>query len=287
MKKNININMFGTIYSIDEDACKLLEEYIADIKHRFSQQDGGEEIADDIEHRIAELLWERKEAGVETIDIMTIKNILKQIGQPEQLSENETTSNDAAQNESETDKKDGKEKNKTARKLFRDSQDKKLGGVLSGLRYYFGANDITLIRVIFVVACLTVPLPLGLVYIVMWIIAPEAQTARDRLLMKGEEITPDSLEEEIQNEQKRDGETSGKDGEDDNQDKKRKSNRTKKIVLLLIVLAFAMWCIPFSFVPLATIPFIFHWPLPFVSGTITFLVLVLLGFLVYKIIKSR
>ncbi len=281
MKKNININMFGTIYSIDEDACKLLEEYIADIKHRFSQQDGGEEIADDIEHRIAELLWERKEAGVETIDIMTIKTILKQIGQPEQLSENETTSNDAAQNESETDKKDGKEKNKTTRKLFRDSQDKKLGGVLSGLRYYFGANDITLIRVLIVVACLTVPLPLGLVYIVMWIIAPEAQTARDRLLMKGEEITPDSLEEEIQNEQKRDDETSGKDGEDDNQDKKRKSNRTKKIVLLLIVLAFAMW-----FTPIASIPFIFHWPLPFVSGTITFLVLVLLGFLVYKIIKS-
>ncbi|MBE6339206.1 MAG: PspC domain-containing protein [Bacteroidales bacterium] len=282
MKKNININMFGTIYSIDEDACKLLEEYIADIKHRFSQQDGGEEIADDIEHRIAELLWERKEAGVETIDIMTIKTILKQIGQPEQLSENETTSNDAAQNESETDKKEGKEKNKTARKLFRDSQDKKLGGVLSGLRYYFGANDITLIRVLFVVACLTVPLPLGLVYIVMWIITPEAQTARDRLLMKGEEITPDSLEEEIQNEQKRDGETSGKDGEDDNQDKKRKSNRTKKIVLLLIVLAFAMWC-----TPIASIPFIFHWPLPFVSGTIMFLVFVLLGFLVYKIIKSR
>lgn len=281
MKKNININMFGTIYSIDEDACKLLEEYIADIKHRFSQQDGGEEIADDIEHRIAELLWERKEAGVETIDIMTIKTILKQIGQPEQLSENETTSNDAAQNESETDKKDGKEKNKKARKLFRDSQDKKLGGVLSGLRYYFGANDITLIRVLFVVACLTVPLPLGLVYIVMWIIVPEALTARDRLLMKGEEITPDSLEEEIQNEQKRDGETSGKDGEDDNQDKKRKSNRTKKTVLLLIVLAFALWVTPF-----ASIPFIFHWPLPFVSGTIMFFVLVLLGFLVYKIIKS-
>jgi phage shock protein PspC (stress-responsive transcriptional regulator) len=281
MKKNININMFGTIYSIDEDACKLLEEYIADIKHRFSKQDGGEEIADDIEHRIAELLWERKEAGVETIDIMTIKTILKQIGQPEQLSENETTSNDAAQNESETDKKDGKEKNKKARKLFRDSQDKKLGGVLSGLRYYFGANDITLIRVLFVVACLTVPLPLGLVYIVMWIIAPEAQTARDRLLMKGEEITPDSLEEEIQNEQKRDCETSEKDGDDDNQDKKRKSNRTKRIVLLLIVLAFAMWC-----TPIAIIPFIFHWPMPFVSGTITFLVLVSLGYLVYKIIKS-
>ncbi len=273
--------MFGTIYSIDEDACKLLEEYIADIKHRFSKQDGGEEIADDIEHRIAELLWERKEAGVETIDIMTIKTILKQIGQPEQLSENETTSNDAAQNESETDKKDGKEKNKKARKLFRDSQDKKLGGVLSGLRYYFGANDITLIRVLFVVACLTVPLPLGLVYIVMWIIAPEAQTARDRLLMKGEEITPDSLEEEIQNEQKRDCETSEKDGDDDNQDKKRKSNRTKRIVLLLIVLAFAMWC-----TPIAIIPFIFHWPMPFVSGTITFLVLVSLGYLVYKIIKS-
>ena len=53
MKKNISINFFGTIYAIDEDAYKLLEDYIANMKLYFSHEEGGEEIADDIEHRVA------------------------------------------------------------------------------------------------------------------------------------------------------------------------------------------------------------------------------------------
>ena len=60
MKKNININLCGVIYAIDEDACQLLEQYLDNIKSYFCRQEGGEEIADDIEHRIAELFWEKK-----------------------------------------------------------------------------------------------------------------------------------------------------------------------------------------------------------------------------------
>ena len=57
MKKNISINIFGTIYAIDEDAYQLLENYLQSMKSYFQRQEGGEEIADDIEHRVAELLW--------------------------------------------------------------------------------------------------------------------------------------------------------------------------------------------------------------------------------------
>ena len=57
MKKNINVNFFGTLYAIDEDACKLLESYLANMKSYFAKREGGDEIADDIEHRVAEHLW--------------------------------------------------------------------------------------------------------------------------------------------------------------------------------------------------------------------------------------
>ena len=57
MKKNININLFGTIYNIDEDAYELLQEYLTNLRSYFGKQEGGEEIADDNEHRIAELFW--------------------------------------------------------------------------------------------------------------------------------------------------------------------------------------------------------------------------------------
>ena len=53
MKKNITINMFGQLYAIDEDAYELLERYLSSMKRYFSDKEGGEEIADDIEHRVA------------------------------------------------------------------------------------------------------------------------------------------------------------------------------------------------------------------------------------------
>ena len=56
MKKNITINFFGTLYAIDEDAYELLNRYLGDMKRYFSRKEGGEEIADDIEHRVAELM---------------------------------------------------------------------------------------------------------------------------------------------------------------------------------------------------------------------------------------
>ena len=67
MKTSININLFGTLYAIDEDAHQLLRQYLDNMKSYFSKQEGGDEISDDIEHRVAELFWELKQAGNESI----------------------------------------------------------------------------------------------------------------------------------------------------------------------------------------------------------------------------
>ena len=87
MKKNICINLFGTLYAIDEDAYQLLERYIENMKSFFSNREGGEEIADDIEHRVAEHLWDLKESGVEAICIEMVKDIINQIGNPEEIND--------------------------------------------------------------------------------------------------------------------------------------------------------------------------------------------------------
>ena len=67
MKKNITVNLFGTLYAIDDDACKLLEQYLDNMRSYFSKREGGDEITDDIEHRIAELFSELKTNGVEAL----------------------------------------------------------------------------------------------------------------------------------------------------------------------------------------------------------------------------
>ena len=198
MKKNITINFFGTTYAIDEDAYELLERYISSISSYFSTQEGGEEISEDIERRISELFSELRGNGVESIDITMVRDVIGRIGQVEEIvsdaseategSCSSTTSDGlGAQNEQDTIKK----------KLFRDTHNGVLGGVLSGLACRF-SGDVVIWRLIVTLAALaTAVLPFVLVYIVLWIIIPEAVTEADFLQMKGKPVTIDSIGEAV------------------------------------------------------------------------------------------
>lgn len=109
MKKNININLFGTLYAIDEDACTLLENYLDNMRSYFAKRDGGDEIFDDIEHRVAEHLWSLKENGMTAIDIDTVKQIISSIGNPDEMEsgvEEAADSNTEETSDAETDSED-------------------------------------------------------------------------------------------------------------------------------------------------------------------------------------
>ena len=109
MKKNININLFGTLYAIDEDACTLLENYLENMRSYFAKRDGGDEIFDDIEHRVAEHLWSLKENGMTAIDIDTVKQIISSIGNPDEMEsgvEEVTDSKIEETSDAETDSED-------------------------------------------------------------------------------------------------------------------------------------------------------------------------------------
>ena len=112
MKKNISINFFGTIYAIDEDAYKLLEDYIANMKLYFSHEEGGEEIADDIEHRVAELLWEYKEQGMSAVDIDTVKEIIEKIGNPADIDDEGSSKHTTTATDNASDTPDEEEENR-------------------------------------------------------------------------------------------------------------------------------------------------------------------------------
>ena len=113
MKKNININLFGTLYAIDEDACTLLENYLDNMRSYFAKRDGGDEIFDDIEHRVAEHLWSLKESGMTAIDIDTVKQIISSIGNPDEMEsgvEEAADNNEGKTSDAEADSED-KDKN--------------------------------------------------------------------------------------------------------------------------------------------------------------------------------
>ena len=186
MKKNITINLFGALYNIDEDAYELLVRYQEDMKRYFAKQEDGEEIADDIEHRVAELMAELKASGVEAVTIEHIEAIIRRIGSPEQLDGTEEDSDVQPQAE------------KPRKKLYRNPDDKKIAGVLSGLAAYFGVDTMAL-RILAILLVFVTQGVCLLIYLFCWLIIPEAKTPEDKLLMRGKPVNMENLREEILN----------------------------------------------------------------------------------------
>ena len=186
MKKNITINLFGALYNIDEDAYELLVRYQEDMKRYFAKQEDGEEIADDIEHRVAELMAELKASGVEAVTIEHIEAIIRRIGSPEQLDGAEEDSDVLPQTE------------KPRKKLYRNPDDKKIAGVLSGLAAFFGVDTMAL-RILAILLVFVTQGVCLLIYLFCWLIIPEAKTPEDKLLMRGKPVNMENLREEILN----------------------------------------------------------------------------------------
>lgn len=178
MKKTLTINLSGTVFHIDEDAYRLLDNYLANLRIHFRREEGAEEIVRDMEQRISELFTDRLKEGKQVITIEDVEEIIARMGQPEELSGEER------------DEDNGWNGVRT-RRLFRDPDNKILGGVASGLAAYLGW-DVVWLRILLLV--LTIPLHgMILAYVIAWIIIPPARTAPEKLAMKGEKINVENI----------------------------------------------------------------------------------------------
>lgn len=205
MKRNITANLSGSLYNIDEDAYTLLIKYLDDMRAFFSRQPGGKEIADDIESRASELMSEMATSDSRIVTIEDVQAIIQRIGTPEEM---DAEQEPASGTDSEEDapvtpppfppqQSDNTATTAGDKKLYRDVNNKMLGGVLAGLGQYFGIDPLWL-RILTVVLTffygMTIP-----VYIMLWILISPAVTPAQRLQMKGEPINMESLGDEIIN----------------------------------------------------------------------------------------
>lgn len=193
MKKNITINLLGSLYAIDEDAYELLNQYLNNMKRYFARKEDGAEIADDIEHRIAELLADLKAQGVEAITIEHIEDIIKRIGNPEEMDDEEWNENPEENTASAPEPGQ-----RVGKKLFRNPDDKMLSGVTSGIAAFFGL-DTLLCRILMVLFALITKGVMIPIYLLMWLIMPEARTPEERLMMQGKPVNMNNLRDEIIN----------------------------------------------------------------------------------------
>jgi phage shock protein PspC (stress-responsive transcriptional regulator) len=197
MNKTVSVNISGFIFNIEEIAYEKLSRYLNTIRGYFSESTGAEEIIEDIEARIAELFQEKISNNYQVIKLKDVNEVISVMGEPEEYIDGDVEEEIKEEKASSSTK----ERKNKYRKIYRDPDDKVLGGVCSGIGYYFGFDPIWL-RILFVI--LLVGFGTGvLLYIILWIIIPKANTASEKLEMKGDPVTAENIgkqvEEEIQN----------------------------------------------------------------------------------------
>jgi phage shock protein PspC (stress-responsive transcriptional regulator) len=217
MNKTININLGGVFFHIDEVAFQKLKRYLDAIKRSLSDDpQGRDEILNDIEQRIGELLAERIKDARQVVNEGDIDEITKIMGKPEDYMVDEEMFDDAP----------GYRKTGTTKRLFRDPDDKFLGGVCAGLAHYFGMDTIWM-RIIWLILFFGFGIGL-LIYILLWILIPSADTTTEKLQMKGEPVNISNIEKKIR-EEFQDVTTRVKDGVNDVTDKVKSSKFKKNV----------------------------------------------------------
>ena len=188
MNKTVNINLAGTFFHIDEDAYLKLQRYLDAIKRSFTDSQGRSEIIADIEARIAELFNERVQNDKQVIRIKEVDEVISIMGQPEDYMVDDEIFEDEPQPSYQR-------KSTASRKLFRDTDNSYIGGVSSGLGHYFGIDTIW-IRLAWIL--LIFGMGTGfLLYILLWILVPEAKTTAEKIMMTGEPVNISNIEKKI------------------------------------------------------------------------------------------
>ena len=192
MNKIFNINLGGYPFVIDHDAYYRLDKYLNRIKKHFSKSEAGEEIMSDIETRIAELFNEHLK-GQPIVSIREVDSMIGVMGTPQDFG--------APTDDWETDdssEKSSSRKFRSGRRLYRNTEEKVIGGVCSGLAAYFGVEDPLLFRLLFVVLFFS---GVGIIaYIIFWIAVPSAKTSAEKLSMKGEPINVTNIARKVEEE---------------------------------------------------------------------------------------
>lgn len=191
MKKAIKINISGVIFHIDEDAYENLRSYLDNVSDYFEKREGGKEVVQDIEARIAELLQDRVKDHKQVIIVADVDEVVAVMGDPAEFAEEAEVEEEARTSAEKPPRRN--------RRLYRDPDNSVLGGVCGGLGSYLGIDPVIL-RIIFIILLIVGHGVWALVYIVLWIAIPKAITIAQKLEMKGENVNISNIEKKVREE---------------------------------------------------------------------------------------
>jgi phage shock protein PspC (stress-responsive transcriptional regulator) len=186
MKITVSINLGGYAFYIDEDAYSELKRYMKNLELHFANEESSSEILSDIETRMAELLRSKITGYKQVITMADVEEIKSILGTPEDMSNQEGP------------KAREKFSSPGYHRIYRDPDHRIFGGVCSGMAAYWSIDPI-IPRVIF--AALILAGGLGvLIYLVLWIVIPEAKTTAQKIEMKGEPVNISNIKDSVKKE---------------------------------------------------------------------------------------
>ena len=209
MKKVVNVSVGGRGFSLDEDAYARLTAYFDHFRARLDRdsQSAREEVMTDLENRIAELFDQGTGgASYRVVNLALVTKVVEQLGMPDGSKEPSSPCGDDGQSgqsgttggQGDSDSPKGGpdftyngSSGSAKRHLFRDLDNKTIGGVCAGLAAFLNV-DTTIVRIVALVAMLAYGTGF-LVYLVLWIVVPVARTPADKCMMRGFEPTAENM----------------------------------------------------------------------------------------------
>lgn len=193
MNKTVTINISGIIFHIEEDAYEKLGIYLRTVRSRFSEEDGRDDIMADIESRIAEILNERVGPSKQVVLMADVDHVIALMGEPEVISDQEEKAGAGT-----TTEEPNYDEPVRRRRLYRDPEDRVIGGVCSGMGYYFDVDPIWF-RIGFVAVFFLFGTGI-LFYILLLIIIPKAETTAEKLEMRREPVDLNNISKTVREE---------------------------------------------------------------------------------------
>jgi len=186
MKITLSINLGGYSFNIDEDAYSELKRYLKNLELHFAGEESSSEILSDIETRISELFRTRLSSYKQVITMEDVRYAISVLGNPEDFTDEEP--------------KPGGSKFSSPgyHRMYRDPDHRIIGGVCSGMGAYWSI-DPWIIRIIFIAITLAGGLGL-LIYLILYIVLPEAKTTSQKIEMKGDPVNIKNITNAVKNE---------------------------------------------------------------------------------------
>ncbi|MEI6048624.1 MAG: PspC domain-containing protein [Bacteroidota bacterium] len=186
MKITVSINLGGYSFNIDEDAYAELKMYLRNLELHFAGEESSSEILSDIETRMAELFRIRITGYKQVINMEDVSQSISVLGTPEDISENDSPS------------AHDKFSSPGYHRMYRDTDHRIIGGVCSGMGAYWDIDPV-IVRVLFIALILAGGIG-ALVYLILYIVLPEAKTTAQKIEMKGHPVNIHNIKESVKKE---------------------------------------------------------------------------------------